>query len=35
MSEKIDHDLLNLARWIIGGLIFAFVLAIVLLSAGY
>ncbi len=35
MSEKIDHDLMTLARWIIGGLIFTFVLAIVLLSKGF
>jgi len=34
MSEKIDHDLLVLARWIIGGLVFTFVLAMVLLYNG-
>lgn len=35
MSEKIDPDLMTLARWIIGGLIFAFILAIVLLYTGH
>ncbi len=35
MSEKIDPDLMVLARWIIGGLVFAFILAIVLLYGGF
>ena len=34
MSEKIEPELMSLARWIIGGLVFAFVLALVLLFAG-
>ena len=34
MSEKIEPELMSLACWIIGGLAFAFVLALVLLFAG-
>jgi hypothetical protein len=34
MSEHIDPDLMTLARWIIGGLIFTLILAIVLLYSG-
>ena len=30
MSEQIDHDLMSLARWIIGGLVVALILSIIL-----